>query len=307
MEVSLSVEAEVAESTADVLARHAPGGVVLQIEHNAGEHSPTESGREPPIRVLAYYRLDDSWAGTRVEIERGLWHLGQIRPLPEPVLREVEEEDWAETWKRNYRPLPIGRSLLILPSWIPAGETTRHILKIDPGQAFGTGTHPSTQLCLHLLEDQIQPGDRVVDLGCGSGILSVAAARLGATSVLALDLDDQAVLAAEENARRNGLAGCITVTKGSLAEMASNAWWRAGPARILVANILFGVIVDLLRAGLARAVTPGGSTILSGILREQAQAFEREILSSGLICVERRDLEDWSAWVVRTTAPEGAV
>jgi ribosomal protein L11 methyltransferase len=299
MEVSLSVEAELAESAADVLARHAPGGVVLQTERASG-------GREPPVRVAAYYRLDESWPVTRAEIERGLWHLGQIRPLPEPVLRQIEDEDWAETWKRNYRPLPVGRSLLILPSWIPAPDTARHILRIDPGQAFGTGTHPSTQLCLQLLEDQIHSGDRVVDLGCGSGILSVAAVRLGASSVLALDLDDQAVRATAENAEGNGLRGSITVTHGSFADISASAWRRAGPARIVVANILFGVIVDLLHAGLGSSVTPGGRTILSGILREQAEPFEREIQSVGLTCVERRDLEDWSAWVVRTTAPEGA-
>jgi len=304
MEVSLSVEAEVAESAADVLARLAPGGVVLQTERAAGPES--RSAGAAPVWVAAYYRLDQSWAETRTEIERSLWHLGQIRPIPEPALREVEEEDWAETWKRNYHPLPVGRSLLILPSWIPARDTTRHILRIDPGQAFGTGTHPSTQLCLQLLEDQIRPGDRVVDLGCGSGILSVAAVRLGASSVLALDLDDQAVQAAEENAERNDLAGRIKVTQGSLDDISSTAWWQAGPARILVANILFGVIVDLLHAGLGRTVTTGGRTILSGMLREQAEPFEREIESSRLTFVERRDLEDWSAWVVRTTAPEGA-
>ena len=161
MEVSLSVEAEVAESAADVLARLAPGGVVLQTERAAGPES--RSAGAAPVWVAAYYRLDQSWAETRTEIERSLWHLGQIRPIPEPALREVEEEDWAETWKRNYHPLPVGRSLLILPSWIPARDTTRHILRIDPGQAFGTGTHPSTQLCLQLLEDQIRPGDRVVE------------------------------------------------------------------------------------------------------------------------------------------------
>lgn len=300
MEVSLSVEAELAESAADVLARHAPGGVVLQAERADG-------GRQPPVRVAAYYRLDESWAATRAEIESGLWHLGQIRPLPEPVLRQVEDEDWAETWKRNYRPLPVGRGLLILPSWIPAPDTSRHIVRIDPGQAFGTGTHPSTQLCLQLLEDQIHPGDRVVDLGCGSGILSLAAVRLGASSVLALDLDDQAVRATAENAERNGLAGSITITHGSFADISASAWWRAGPARIVVANILFGVIVDLLHAGLGRSVPAGGRTILSGILREQVDLLEREIESSGLISIERRDLEGWSAWVVRTTAPEGAV
>jgi ribosomal protein L11 methyltransferase len=134
----------------------------------------------------------------------------------------------------------------------------------------------------------------------------VAAVRLGASSVLALDLDGQAVKASEENAERNGLAGNITVTQGSFADISSSAWWRAGPARILVANILFGVIVDLLHTGLGRTITAGGRTILSGILREQAGPFEGEIESSGLTCVDRRDLEGWSAWVVRTTAPEGA-
>ncbi|MGH2625876.1 MAG: 50S ribosomal protein L11 methyltransferase, partial [Anaerolineales bacterium] len=235
MEVSLLVEAEAAETVADLLSRYAPGGVVLHKEHDPAEAPLPPAPRLTSIRVAAYLPVDASLAGTRDELERGLWHLGQIRRLPPPDFRILEDEDWAESWKRHYHPIPVGSRLLVLPSWFPVPPGDRLILRLDPGQAFGTGTHPSTQVCLELLEEHIRPGARVVDLGCGSGILSLAAARLGAGRVLALDVDEIAVRCAAENVERNQLRQVIHVAQGSLEALQTGEWRNCD---LIVANIL---------------------------------------------------------------------
>lgn len=306
VEVSLVVEAELAETVADLLARHAGGGVVLQWENGPDGDLPSHPQIPAPIRVAAYLPVDAALDDTQDRIERGLWHLGQIRPIPQPEFRPLEDEDWAEAWKRHYRPIPIGARLLVLPSWLPAPPGERLILRLDPGQAFGTGTHPSTQLCLHLLEDHLRPGARVVDLGCGSGILSLAAARLGARQILALDIDEVAVCSAAENVERNHLGDVIHVARGSLEilEAGDRVEWRE--CDLLAANILLGVLVDLLRAGLGQVIVPGGKVILGGVLAGQGETLEREMRAAGFTIAERRDLGEWAAWVGKKTAPEGA-
>lgn len=297
------VEAEAAETVADLLTRHAPGGVVLQEERGPAEPTAPPAAQSPPIRVTAYLPAGAGLDEARDRIERGLWHLGQIRPIPPALFRPLADEDWAETWKRHYRPIPIGARLLVLPTWLPVPPGERLVLRLDPGQAFGTGTHPSTQLCLQLLEDHLPPGSVVVDLGCGSGILSLAAARLGARRVLALDVDETAVRTAAENVARNHLGAVIHVAHGSLETLPQG---EGETCDLLAANILLGVLVEMLRAGLGRAIRAGGKVILGGVLAEQAAALEREMSAAGLEILERRDLGDWAAWVGKKTAPEGA-
>ena len=113
-----------------------------------------------------------------------LAYLGRIQPIPEPAYRPIQDEDWMSSWKEHYHPIPIGQRLLVLPAWIEQSDPSRIAVKIDPSMAFGTGTHPSTQLCLEMVEKYTRPGQPVIDVGCGSGILSIAALKLGAASVL---------------------------------------------------------------------------------------------------------------------------
>ena len=120
--------------------------------------------------MRAFLPVDEQLEIRRTRIEEGLWHLSQIIPIPSPTFHPIEEENWSDSWKARYRPIPIGERLLIQPSWLPPAESDRLIIFIDPGQAFGTGTHPSTRLCLAALEEHLLPGDAVFDLGCGSGI-----------------------------------------------------------------------------------------------------------------------------------------
>jgi ribosomal protein L11 methyltransferase len=299
MEISLTVDGEMAEAVADLLARHAPGGVAIE-SALGGEQAARP---ETPVIVRAYLAPDERLQARRSEIEAGLWHLGMIRPLPAPVYRQVAEQDWAEAWKEHYRPIRIGRGLLILPAWLSNPDESRLAIVLDPGMAFGTGTHPSTQLCLAALEDYVQAGDEVIDLGCGSGILSIGAVLLGARRVRALDIDPLAVRITRENAGRNGVAAWVEVSDGSL----ENLLQSAVPAPdLLVANILAPVLDDMARHGMSRAVRPGGTVILAGVLAEQAEPLAVTCLEHGFDRVELRRSGEWRALVLKSKPPHTA-
>ncbi len=294
--MSLTVEGELAEAVADLLARHAAGGVAIESALEGEEAARPDA----PVIVRAYLSADEELEARRTSVEQGLWHLGMIHPLPAPAFRTVAEEDWAEAWKEHYHPIRIGRRLLILPAWLPSPNEGLLPIVLDPGMAFGTGTHPSTQLCLAALEDHLHPGDEVVDLGCGSGILSIAAVRLGARQVLALDIDPLAVRITHENAERNGVASQITIRAGSLPELLDAG---TPPADLMVANILAPVLDEMARQGLARAVRPGGVLILAGVLYEQAEGLEATCLDHGLEHVERRQAGEWCALILKSKPP----
>src|SRR5690606_25291805 len=171
-------------------------------------------------------------------------------------------------------------------------------ISLDPGMAFGTGTHPTTQLCLETLEEVVQPGIQVLDLGCGSGILSIAAAKLGAGHVLGLDIDPIAVTAAQQNSTRNGLSDMITVQEGSLDSV-------IGSARrfdTVVANILAWIIINMCDNGLGEVVRPGGIGIFSGIIADQAEEVEHALRRVGLQPYARRQQGDWVAILTKRKA-----
>src|SRR5512135_3075672 len=151
LEVSLTVNGELAEAVADVLARFAPNGVMTEqgVKFLHDEDEGTASG---PITVRAYLPVDDGLEERRHKLEEALYYLGRIEPLPTAEFRPIADQNWMEAWKEHYRPIPIGKRLLILPAWLESPEPTRIAIKIDPGMAFGTGTHPTTQLCLELME-----------------------------------------------------------------------------------------------------------------------------------------------------------
>ncbi len=298
LEVSLTVTGELSEPVADLFARHAPGGVVLE----GGEAEAGQPAYPRAFVVRAYLPVDNELEARRRAVEEGLWHLSRIVPLPSATYRPVADEDWSETWRQHYRPIPIGRRLLILPAWLepPAGD--RLPILLDPGMAFGTGTHPTTQLCLAALEDCVRSGDMVVDLGAGSGILSIAAAKLGAARVLAVDIDAEAVEAAGDNVRRNNVQSVVEIRLGSLPTV--SAACPAG-ADILVANILASTLQEMAASGLALAVRSGGIAILSGILADQAQAVIEACEAHGLRWRRSLEQEDWRALILERTTPPG--
>jgi ribosomal protein L11 methyltransferase len=215
-----------------------------------------------------------------------------LRPIGELSTRTVHEADWAEAWKAYFPVLRVARRLVIRPTWLTFdGSGDEVVLDLDPGMAFGTGLHPTTRLCLAALEsvaDQgIVHGSRVLDVGCGSGILSIAAAKLGAERVLGLDIDPIAIEATQANTATNGLAGRIAARAGSLPS-------GEPPFDVVVANLIGSVLVALAE-GLRDELRPGGTLVASGIF-EDRETEVREALDRVGFRVTARSVEgDWIA------------
>jgi ribosomal protein L11 methyltransferase len=305
LEVSLTVSGEAAEAVADVLARYAPNGVVN--EATQFEVTPDDKGHAiGPVVVRAYLPADDALAATRAQLEAALWHLGQILPLPEPRYAPIADEDWIEMSKASFKPVRVGKRLMIIPPWHnPPLQPDDIPILLDPGMAFGTGTHPTTQLCLAAIEKHLKPGApippggcSIIDVGTGSGILAIAAAKLGAGSILAVDIDADSVRVARENTAANGVAEKIRVEQGSLTQVLANQFGVTS-ALLVVANILARVIVELLGQGLAQIVAPGGLLVVSGILDTQAFEVNAALKAQGLTRLAQEHIEDWVAIISR--------
>jgi ribosomal protein L11 methyltransferase len=298
LEVSLTVNGELAEAVADVLARFAPNGVVTESEvkflNDEDEGTPTGD-----VTVRAYLTADEHLEETRRRLEEALFYLGMIQPLPAPVFKPIADQNWMEAWKVRYRPIPIGKKLIIVPAWLESPDARRIPIRIDPGMAFGTGTHPTTQLCLELLERYTTQGAALIDVGCGSGILSIAALKLDAGLALGVDIDDVAVRASRENADANGVPSeRFVLGTGSVTEILAGRF-ALKQAPLVLANILAPIIVRLFDAGLAELVAPAGILILSGILQEQAATVRAAAEARGLKFIEQVQMGDWVALVLR--------
>ena len=293
VEVSLTVSAEQAEAVAEVLSRTIPNGVVVEqraMQNNNDEDYQVES----KARVFGYLLADDTLEDKKRQLEENLWHLGQIQSLPAACYKPIQDEDWMAAWKKHYQPIKIGKKLVIVPVWIKKDFPGRLPIRINPGMAFGTGTHPSTQLCLQLLEEVLQPSQSVIDIGCGSGILSIAALKLGADLVLGVDIDPAAVKSTLENAANNQLESRLEVSLGSVSEIRSNQF-RIKSAPLVVVNILASIIIHLFEDGLADLVDPGGKLILAGILEPQAQNVITAANKMGLVLEKTISSSDWTA------------
>lgn len=306
LEVSWQLDDELVEPAAELLGRVGANGVAIE-----------PAGSKLLLRAWLH---DDSDLEARLDrFRRGLWHLSQITPFPEPQYRHLAQDDWEAAWKREYRPLPIGRQLLvqpIVPKPDPEGMTNsspwndafeligvdrelsvdaqRTLLYLEPGMAFGTGTHPTTRQCLELLETYVMPGTAVLDVGCGSGILSIGAVLLGAGSALALDIDQDAVQWARTNVLHNRLGDRIRVELGSLEALPGGA-----PYALVLANIQAPTVIQLLREGMADFLAADGALIAAGILDEQQTEVERHAQEAGLTLGEVRAAGDWRALVLR--------
>ncbi|HKY52854.1 MAG TPA: 50S ribosomal protein L11 methyltransferase [Anaerolineales bacterium] len=300
LEVSLTVNGELAEAVADVLSRFAYSGVMMEqgVKYTNEEDAGTPTG---PITVRAYLEVNDQLEETRQKLEESLYYLGMIQPLPPASYKEIADQNWMEAWKQHYKPIRIGERLIILPAWMDSPEPNRVAIKIDPGMAFGTGTHPTTQLCLELMEhylDQSEIVNRkskiVFDIGCGSGILSIAAIKLGADKALGVDIDTASIKNARENAETNHIGKELILGIGSVAEILDGTF-SFQKAPLVLANILAPVIIRLFDAGLADLIEARGTIILSGILQEQEQSVIEAAQAKGLRMNERRQMGDWVA------------
>ncbi len=217
---------------------------------------------------------------------------------------QVNDEDWADAWKKYFKPLRVTEHLTIKPTWeeyTPRADEV--IIELDPGMAFGTGTHPTTALCLRALESAIGGGEKVIDVGTGSGILAIGAIKLGASRVLALDLDPVAVSSAKENIKLNGLQDVIEVRQSDLLGVlnrqdqgAQGALSATPPVDLVVANILAEIIL-LFIADVMEVLKPGGIYIASGIYKNKEEDVEAGLLAAGFEIIDRVRQEDWVAFV----------
>jgi len=308
LEIVVNCEPEHAEAVAEALSRYAPGGVAIQ--QNAldltGEEWRPDGPLEPVASVRAYLPVEPGLDEKRRQVEEALWHLRQIAPIPEPQFRAVAEEQWANVWKEHFHVTRIGARFVIKPSWRDAPRTQDNdiVIELDPGMAFGTGLHPTTQMCLLALEKYLRPGDRVLDLGTGSGILAIAAAKLGAAACLALDVDPVAVEAARANVSANGVSDAAQVEQGSLA-LLSTLYSPLSAARfdLALVNILAQVIVELCGQGLGDVVKPGGLAMFAGLIDTQEAEVRQALERVGLEVMERTLEKDWVGLVCRKLAP----
>lgn len=292
------VDGELAEAVADVIGRYTPQGVVMEqaVKFNDEEDLGTPYG---PIKVFGYIPMDSKTEQKRQHLEESLWHLGQIQALPALEYKHIEDQDWMTAWKKFYKPIPIGEKLLILPAWMQSEYPDRIAIRIDPSMAFGTGSHPSTQLVLALIEKYIKPGDTVIDVGCGTGILSIATLLLGAKLALGVDIDPISVTQTIENAKANGVEDRIVSEKGSVAEVLAGGF-ALSTANLVLANILAPVITRLFDAdNMADLVEKGGIILLAGIMNDQAASVDAAARRHGLTPLDSITIGDWTGLAYR--------
>ena len=305
LEVAITTNGELAEAVADVFARHAPSGVVAErgIKYLDADDPGTPKDE---VIVRAYLPMDDRVEEHRQRLEQDLSYLGMIQPLPAPTFTLIKDENWMAAWKEHYRPIPVGEKLIIIPAWMDSPDKTRIPIKIDPGMAFGMGTHPTTQLALRLMEDIIEssvgaqhavPLRQMIDVGCGSGILSIAALKLGVERALGVDIEAPSVKLARENAEVNEIGEEFIIAQGSVDEILAGAFeFKSAP--LVMANMLAPILIRLMKAGLGKLVSENGTLILSGILEEQETRVRETAESHHLKIIERRQEGDWIAFVL---------
>ena len=297
LELAVEADLEAVEAVSEIFGRVAPGGTSVEpafdlVDEGLGARvDPTR-----PATVRAYVPARDRAAADRAvaEAAEALGHLQAfgLRPIGELRTRLVDEADWAEAWKAYFPVLRVGRRLVIRPTW------RRHrrqpddvVLALDPGMAFGTGLHPTTRLCLAEIEAVADRGRlggaRVLDVGCGSGILAIAAVRLGAGSALGVDTDPIAIEATAANARRNRLVRRIRARDGSLPS-------GEAPFDVVLANLIAGVLVPLAPA-LHDELRPAGILVASGIFVDREADVRAAFEAAGLVVDERRAEGEWVA------------
>ena len=212
--------------------------------------------------------------------------------LGEVTVVEVYEKNWAEAWKKYYKPLKIGERVVIKPSWeeYEKKENDEIIIELDPGMAFGTGTHETTILCIRALEKYVKENNIVYDIGCGSGILSIAAAKLGAKKVIGIDLDNVCINVSNENIKANEVDSIVEIKKGNLLDVVE------GKADIIVSNIIAEVITKMIPE-LKDSLYSNGIFIASGIIVEKIDMVETALINEGFKILEINQIEDWASIV----------
>jgi ribosomal protein L11 methyltransferase len=300
LELTVRTHPEAVEAVSELMSRYTPGGVAIEEPIELlDEGQQYRVLRDEPVRVHAYLPIDGAEGELRQSIAEGLWHLASLGAhfVEDLQTRAIDEEDWANAWKDFFHVTHIGRRLVIRPSWrayTPAPAEV--VLELDPGMAFGTGLHPTTRMCLEQVEKRMQAGMRVLDVGTGSGILALAAAKLGAADVYCIDNSSVAVESARANVAINDLAHAVIVMPGELDE--AEAAHMAGRFELVLVNILAHVI-GAMAPQLVQVLAPGGLLIASGIIEARRQDAEAPLRGAGLQLIDQASIDDWLVLIMR--------
>jgi len=296
-EVSVLTEGICVEAVAGIFHRLGSGGVVIEDPQAARKYVNAETWSSKSVSpdfldhefivVKAYFHEDK-------EIMDELYSCLEAvkdnfdNPKLKVFIDEVKNEDWEQSWKKYYHTFKVGERLVIKPSWedyVPQNQEV--IIEIDPGMAFGTGIHASTRFCLRFVDQYVKGGEYIVDAGCGSGILSIGAAKLGACSVFAMDVDDVAVKVARENIALNNLEGIIEVEEGDIIEVMQDK-----KADMILANITAEVVVNLIPEA-AKILPQGGYFFGSGIVDSRWPGVEKQLQKYGFVIEQVLSDVDW--------------
>jgi ribosomal protein L11 methyltransferase len=297
IELAVTCDAEAVEPVSELFAHYGFNqGVAIEeafTQDRDGDNFAVDLTK--PVTVRTFLHAADVAPTTIDTVRNALWHLGRLRTIGELQVTERAEEDWANAWKAHYSVHRVGRRVLVRAPWHDYEPAPNEVvIELDPGMAFGTGLHPSTQLSMIAVEDELAPGDRVLDVGIGSGILATGAALLGASAVDGVDIEPVAVRSARENAARNGVDAIVRVEQGSVGDDQP----FSGEYDLVVANIIARVLIEL-SAPLSRAMRPGGTLILGGIIDSKEDAVQTAIANVGLELIRRSQQEDWVVLVWR--------
>ena len=299
LELSVEADVEAVEAVSEILGRVASGTAVrpTRLAREPNDELAAQPDSSAPYLVTAHVPADGTHTDAVERVERALWHLQAfgLRPVGELRVRTVSD-DWTDAWRQHYAPQRIGR-LLIVPSWVDArAAADAVVVRMDPGMAFGTGLHPTTRGCLTLLQELEPMPERLLDVGCGSGILSLAGLQLGARSAVGLDTDPLAVEATRANAALNGLESRIEVRHGRLPEVAGE------PYPLVLANLVAALLIDLAPRLAAHTAT-GGTLIGSGIVSARGDEVRAALDAAGFSVDREIDDGEWRSLRLRRASP----
>lgn len=304
-EISIQTSHEATEAVANIFHELGSSGVVIEDPELVNSYRRSgawdytdipEIADTETVTVKAYLPADEQ-LDEKLRLFKRLFDELSIHNLDSGSgifnCNEVNEEDWATSWKEYFHPIKVGERIVIKPSWEEyQPEVDDQVIELDPGMAFGTGTHHTTAMCCRCLEEIIAPGNNVFDIGTGSGILSIAAAKLGAASVKAVDLDSVAVRIANENVKINNVQNIVTVAHGDLLTGVT------GKADVIIANIIADIIIKMV-PDIPRYLNENGYFIASGIISERMGDVTSAIVEQNLIVEKVVEEGGWVALVVR--------
>ena len=292
IQVSIRADAESAEALAAAFNEYAYGGAVIEQVVIPENGESVDSAR--PFTVRAFLLQDETLDEKRRAIERAVWAYSMLRPVGELEITTLAEQDYANAWKKFYSVLHVGARIVIKPSWLEyASQSDEIVIELDPGMAFGTGLHPTTRLCLAMLEKYVTRGIEVLDVGTGSGILAIGAAKLGARWIDARDIDPIAVETAQKNAAASSLSDVIQVSRASVTIEPQPHLYD-----MVVANIFADTIAELAPAMMSH-LKQDGIFIGSGILVERAHLVENALSAQNMELIDKRQEEDWLVMVYK--------